>query len=113
VRRWPFLGILVSSLLVLTACGASPQHEDSGWVGMAPYVDEESGLRGLMPMQGWSDEGQLVLGSAPVGLDELAAEVVKQTDLQELPRPWEPIPGALAPGIFAASNATCQILSRC
>jgi hypothetical protein len=85
MSRHLFLCVPLIALVGLTACGGSPQQENGGWVGMTPYVNEESGLRGLMPQQGWSDEAQLVLGSAPVGLDELAAEVVRQTDLQELP----------------------------
>jgi hypothetical protein len=80
------LGAMATALLVVTACGASPALDDSGWVGMQPFVSTESGVRGLMPMEGWSDAAQVVQGSAPLAMDEVTAELLKQTSLQQLPQ---------------------------
>jgi len=54
---------------------------------MAPYVDEESGLRGLMPQQGWSEAAEVVLDSAAMDLSEMTAQILNETpDLNELPQ---------------------------
>jgi hypothetical protein len=86
MRKLLLLGVMAIALVVVTACGASTASDDSGWVGMQPFVNAESGVRGLMPMEGWSDAAQVVQGSAPLAMDEVTAELLKQTSLQELPQ---------------------------
>ncbi len=87
MRRYLVLWVLVIALMGMTACAASAHQEGGGWVGMAPYVDEESGIRGLVPQAGWSEAAELVLHSAPMDLNELTAQVLNQTaDLDELPQ---------------------------
>jgi hypothetical protein len=86
MKRYFVSAILLSALLALTACGASAPQEDAGWVGMQPFVNEESKIRGLIPQAGWSEVAQVQLDSAPMDVNELTAELVKQTpDLDELP----------------------------
>ncbi len=87
MRRYLVLLVLVSAIVGLTACAASAHQENSGWVGMAPYVDEESGIRGLLPQAGWPEAAELVLHSAPMDLSELTAQILNETpDLNELPQ---------------------------
>ncbi len=86
MKRHIVSGILLSALLALTACGAPGQQEDAGWVGMEAFVNEESHIRGLLPQAGWSEAAQLQAGSAPMDMNEAAAELMKQMpDLHELP----------------------------
>jgi hypothetical protein len=87
MRRRILCCVLAGMLLAVAACGASPQQDHGGWVGMLSFTDPESGIRGLTPMDGWSNEAQLVQDSAPVGIDGLRAELLKQTDLDEVPPP--------------------------
>ncbi len=85
MKKLILLGVIAAAVLGVTACGASPAHDDSGWVGMQPFVSAESGVRGLTPMEGWSHEAQVIQGSAPLSMDEVTAELLRQTSLPELP----------------------------
>jgi len=79
-------GVLACVLLAMTACVAPLPEGESGAVAMIPFTNEEHGIRGNAPMEGWSDRAVLNQESFSGTLDELVELVVAQTDLVRIPR---------------------------
>jgi hypothetical protein len=80
-----YLVAMVSILLMLSACGARTENSGTGWVAMANYVNEEAGIRGVAPQAGWPEEAVLGQESMPGTLEDVAALLMEQTSLTELP----------------------------
>ena len=80
------LGIL-SVLCLASACTGSLPEGESGSVAMMPFFDQEQGIQGVTPLEGWSDQAALLQQSFPGTKDELVAVIAEQTDLVTLPRP--------------------------
>lgn len=79
-------GILACMLLAVAACSSSLAGGESGSVAMFPFTDQEYGIRGLAPQEGWVDQGVLLQESFAGTMDELVALAADQMDLIQLPR---------------------------
>jgi len=87
VRHWALLAVVLAAILVGgTACGISLPVGEPGAVRMAPFRNEEYGLAGLEPLQGWSDGAELVQQVSPGTVDDVVGILRAQTDLVSLPR---------------------------
>ena len=102
MRKHWLSGVAAVLLLVLTACSASLPEGESGSIALLPFVDEEMGIRGVVPhgcnhtqpgtveFAGLtSGRAQLLLvqQAAPVPLDELVDALLPQLTLEQLPEP--------------------------
>jgi hypothetical protein len=87
MKRRRLVGTLVLILLAAKACSLSLAGGDSGSVALVPYFNEELGIRGVEPLQGWTDQAQLVQLSFPGTTDELIAKVLADISLTQLPEP--------------------------
>jgi len=76
---------LLTLAILVTACGSGAGH-GSGMVIMAPFVDEQFGIRGNAPVEGWAERAVLLQQSFTGTLDELTALLVEETDLVRLPK---------------------------
>jgi hypothetical protein len=94
MNKRPLLCVLALVLVTATACVASLPTGKSGAVAMIPFVDQEHGMRGNRPLEGWSDRAALIQQAVTGTQDELVAEIVKQTDLVRLPDPIGTFQGA-------------------
>ena len=54
---------------------------------MVPFVDPEAGIRGVQPVDGWTDQGELVLSSLPGKMDDAIDVVLGRIALDVLPAP--------------------------
>jgi hypothetical protein len=72
--------------LVLTACNGLYADNNSGAIAMVPFTDNDQGIEGVMPMEGWTDQAALLQQSFSGTGDELLALLKEQTDLISLPR---------------------------
>lgn len=104
------LGILASALLVVTGCTVSLREGDSGSILLTPFVDEELGIQGVAPQQGWTDQAELVQYSLPGTIDDAIAIVLDQTSLTELPEPVGSYKGkALAWDLYAFETQVTDV----
>jgi hypothetical protein len=87
MRRVLLLLFLGGAMLVMAACNASLPQGNTGSVSLMPFWDEEMGIHGVMPVQDWSDQAELVQGSVPGTMDDAIATVLEQTSLTDLPQP--------------------------
>jgi hypothetical protein len=87
MKKRLILSTLVGVLLTVTACGGSSSAHDSGSIAMVNFVDAKAGIRGVQPLKGWTDQGELVVGSVPGPMDEAIALVLTQVALDALPTP--------------------------
>jgi hypothetical protein len=87
MKKHLILSTLVGVLLIITACASSLSAHDGGAIAMVPFVDPEAGIRGARPLDGWTDQGELVVGSFPGPMDEVIAALLAQVSLDALPMP--------------------------
>jgi hypothetical protein len=85
VKKKLILSALLGVLLTATACGSSPSAHDSGAIAMVPFVDAEGGIRGVRPVEGWTDQGELVTGAIPGTREEAIDMVLTRIALDALP----------------------------
>jgi len=78
--------IVLSLVLLVTACSGWGADHGSGTVIMAPFVDEQFGIRGNAPVEGWAERAVLLQQSFTGTSDELTALLAEQTDLIRLPK---------------------------
>lgn len=78
--------LVIWLLLVATGCAVSLPPGDKGVVPMVPFWDEEMGIHGVKPLDGWSQQAMLLQQSFLGSRDEMSALLVEQTDLISLPR---------------------------
>ena len=76
--------ILVAALL-LTACDASLPQGASGHIALIPFWDEEQGIQGVQPLEGWDEDTRLIQVAFPVDSQEALAQIQAETDLTALP----------------------------
>jgi hypothetical protein len=79
--------IVLGLALLVTACGGWGADHGNGTVIMAPFTDEEFGIRGNAPAEGWAERAALLQQSFPGTTDELTAFLIEETDLIGLPKP--------------------------
>jgi hypothetical protein len=84
MKQHLILSALVGVFLTITACGGSLSAHDGGAIAMEPFVDPEAGIRGIRPVEGWTDQGELVMGSMPGTRDEAIAMALTQIALDAL-----------------------------
>ncbi|MBN1641173.1 MAG: hypothetical protein JXA09_08050 [Anaerolineae bacterium] len=84
-KVWGWL-LLTVALAGGSACSVSLPVGELGAVPMAPFVDEQAGIRGMAPLPGWSDRAELVQQTGVGTIDEFVAMLSEQTDLVSLPR---------------------------
>jgi hypothetical protein len=87
MHRVLMLFLLGGAMVIMAACNTSLPQGHNGSIGLMPFWDEEMGIQGVAPSQGWSDRAQLVQGSIPGTLDDAIAIVLEQTSLTSLPEP--------------------------
>lgn len=73
-------------LLLATGCAVSLPPGEKGVVAMIPFWDEQNGIHGVRPLDGWSEEAMILEQSFPGSRDELGALLAEQTDLISLPQ---------------------------
>jgi hypothetical protein len=73
-------------LLLTTGCAVSLPPGDKGVVPMVPFWDEEMGIHGVKPLDGWSEQAMILQQSFPGSRDEMVVLLVEQTDLISLPQ---------------------------
>jgi hypothetical protein len=54
---------------------------------MMPFSDQDQGIQGVAPLEGWSEQAILLQQSFLGTKDELVTAIAEQTDLVTLPRP--------------------------
>jgi hypothetical protein len=78
--------IVLSLVMLVTACGGWDADHGSGTVIMAPFIDEAQGIRGNAPAGGWAERAVLLQQSFTGTTDDLTALLAEQTDLIHLPK---------------------------
>ena len=77
--------LIVASTAAITACSFSLPEGTDGSIALIPFWDEEQGIQGVQPMEGWSEEAllrQIAITSSP---EEARALFLEQTDISALP----------------------------
>jgi hypothetical protein len=77
---------IVWLLLLATGCAVSLPPGERGVVAMVPFWDEQNGIHGVKPLDGWSEEATVLLQSFPGSREELSALLIEQTDLISIPQ---------------------------
>ncbi len=77
--------LIIAGMLAITACSASLPQGTSGSIALIPYWDEEQGIQGVQPLEGWSEEAELVQNAIPGSRQDAMALLLAQTDLSVLP----------------------------
>lgn len=78
--------LVLCVLLLATGCAVSLPSGEKGVVPMVPFWDEQNGIHGIKPLDGWSEEATIVQQSHLGSRNELSALLVEQTDLISLPQ---------------------------
>jgi len=78
--------VLTGVLLILMGCAAVAEESESGVIALVPFADEGFGLRGVRPVEGWTDKAMLLQQSVALSRDELVATLAAQSDLIALPK---------------------------
>lgn len=78
--------LIFAGILAISACSASLPQGASGSIALIPFWDEEQGIQGVQPLEGWSEEAaELVQGAIPGSRQDVVALLLAQTDLSTLP----------------------------
>lgn len=77
--------LLVGGMLAIAACGFSLPQGNSGSIALIPFWDEEQGIQGVRPLEGWSEEAELVQNAIPLSRADTMALLMAQTDLSTPP----------------------------
>jgi hypothetical protein len=77
--------LLVSGVLAISACSVSLPQGTSGSIALIPFWDEEQGVQGVRPLEGWTKEAQLVQGAIPMAGTDAMALLLAGTDLTAMP----------------------------
>ena len=87
MRKHLILSALLGVLLTVTACAGPSSTHGSGAIAMVPFVDKEVGVRGVRPIDGWTEQGELVIDAIPGTMDEAIAMALTRVALDALPPP--------------------------
>jgi hypothetical protein len=80
ISRW----LLLVLILGLVSCTTSFQNDSQGLVMMRNYINEESSIRGVQPLD-MGENAEIIQDSFPGTLDELLLIVMEQTNLDSFP----------------------------
>jgi hypothetical protein len=79
--------VAVMLLALATSCAFSLAGGDSGQVAMRPFFNDEASVRGVEPVEGWSDHATLVHDLLLGTTEDLEALVLERTSWTEMPEP--------------------------
>jgi len=77
--------LLVVSVLAIAACDFSLPQGTSGSIALVPFWDKEQGIQGVQPLEGWTQEAQLLQDVIPMARTDAMTLLVADTDLAALP----------------------------
>ncbi len=77
--------LLVGGTLAIAACGFSLPQGTSGSIALIPFWDEEKGVQGVRPLEGWTEEAQLLQDAIPMARTDAMTLLLADTDLTALP----------------------------
>jgi hypothetical protein len=77
--------LILAGMLAIAACSFSLPEGAEGSIALIPFWDEEQGIQGVQPMEGWSEEATLRQVAVPFSSEEAIALLLKETDLSALP----------------------------
>ena len=78
--------LLVVAALAPAACSSlSLPPGSSGYIGLMPYWDEQQGIQGVHPLEGWAEDIRLIQAAVPMDTEGATAELRAQTGLTDLP----------------------------
>jgi hypothetical protein len=78
--------LIFAGMLAISACSASLPQGTSGSIALIPFWDEEQGIQGVQPLEGWSEEAaELVQNAIPGSRQDVVALILAQTDLSAFP----------------------------
>jgi len=84
-RALLLLLLLVGATLVIAACDSSLPQDVDGSIALIPFWDEEKGVQGVQPLEGWSEEAMLIQDAIPMPSTEAMTSLLAGTDLAALP----------------------------
>jgi len=76
---------LIGGTLAIAACDFSLPQGTSGSIALIPFWDEEQGIQGVRPLEGWTQEAQLVEEAIPMSRPDAMTLLLADTDLTTLP----------------------------
>jgi len=77
--------LILASTVAITACSFSLPKGIDGSIALIPFWDDEQGIQGVQPMEGWSQEAllrQIAIRSSP---EKTRALILEQTNLSAFP----------------------------
>jgi hypothetical protein len=77
--------LFVAAALALAGCSVSLPQGTTGYIALIPFWDEEQGIQGVRPLEGWTEKAELVLAAGPGSRQDVVALILAQTDLTALP----------------------------
>jgi hypothetical protein len=77
--------LILVAMLPLAACSVSLPQGAGGHVALIPFWDEEQGIQGVQPLEGWDEDTRLIQIALPGGPQEAAAQLLAEIDLTALP----------------------------
>ena len=77
--------LLFAGMLATTACSVSLPQGTSGSIALIPFWDEEQGIQGVQPLEGWTEEAELVQAAIPGSREDVVSLILAQTGLSVLP----------------------------
>jgi hypothetical protein len=77
--------LILASTVAITACSFSLPQGTDGAIALIPFWDEEQGIQGVQPMEGWSEEALLRQVAIPVSPEEARALILEETNMSALP----------------------------
>ncbi len=77
--------LLVGGTLLIAACDFSLPQGTSGSIALIPFWDEERGVQGVQPLEGWTQEAQLLQDAIPMARTDALTLLLADTDLTALP----------------------------
>jgi hypothetical protein len=85
-RKTVLLPILIlAGMLAIGACSFQLPEGAEGSMPLIPFWDEEQGIQGVQPMEGWNEEAVLRQVAIPFSPEEATALLLEQTGLSALP----------------------------
>lgn len=77
--------LFFAGMLAITACSVSLPQGTSGSIALIPFWDEEQGIQGVQPLEGWAEEAQLRQLAVPGSREDVIALILPQINLSILP----------------------------
>ena len=77
--------LIFAGMLAITACSASLPQGTSGSIALIPFWNEEQGIQGVQPLEGWTEEAQLRQLAVPGSREDVISLILPQINLSVLP----------------------------